>query len=121
MNLMDNIIGKLAKKKLGADFGERLMKILEDEPCSQEDIICEIVEHYQAIIELLSPEYSSVKLDADNLLTITIDGTEYDLDDKFTSKLRNAAEHRMAIECLISDIDDHEYIISQIEVQLNQK
>ena len=51
---------------------------------------------------------------------ITIDGVEYDFDDKSTQKSRKAVEHRMAIEFLLTDFDNQKQAISQAEMQLNQ-
>lgn len=93
---------------------------LDDESLDIE-YIHEVTEHYRAIIELLSPAYSSVELNADNLSVITIDGKEYNLDDKSAPKLREAVEHRMAIEAILADFDnEQEQIIRQIETQLNK-
>lgn len=120
MGLVNNIFDKLAKKKLGSDFEERVMRSLEENSCLEEDSICKMVEHYQSIIKLLSPNYSSVKLNSDDLLNITIDDIEYNLDDKSKQNLRKAAEHRMAIEFLIADFEDQKQIISKIEARLNK-
>ncbi len=120
-NQILNLARKIEEGNLADELGSLVMQAME-EGYSEEDSIAEATEQYREIIGLLSPEYKCVKLDASDLLTITIDGIEYDLDDKTTPKLRKATEHRMSIEAILADFDNgYEEIISQIEARLNNK
>lgn len=121
MRIINSLLTALAKKKLGADFEQRVTECLENQNCDKNEIIREIIEHYEAILQLLSPNYQSVKLNKNDLLTIYIDDAEYWLDDKSSAKRKKAAEHRMAIECLLADIgEDDSDIIAKVEERLNK-
>ena len=123
MSLINKILSAYVEKKLGADFEERAeeaMKSLGSQNYDRVKIVSEIIENYESILQLLCPNYQSVRLDKDDLLTIYIDDKEYDLDDKSSTKKRKAVEHRMAIECLLADVrDDESDVMIQVEKYLN--
>lgn len=120
MGFINDILRGLAKSRLGSNFEDRVMQAVEGGSLTKDDAISDIVEHYKAIIKLLSPQYKCVGIDAEDLTMLVIDGVKYDLDDKSTLRSRKAAEHRMAIEFLVADFSDQAQVISQVEAQLNK-
>lgn len=122
MGIIDKFLTDIAKKKLGADFEQRVMECLENQSIDNDEIIKEIIEHYKDILQLIAPNYSSVKINKNDFTTIYIDDIKYSLDDKSSTKWKKATEHRMAIEFLLADIgEDDSDVIAQVEKYLNSK
>lgn len=122
MSIIDSLLTAFARKKLGADFEERVMERLESQNCGKDETIREIIGHYEGILQLIAPDYQSVKLKEEDLLTLCIDNVEHSLGDKSSAKGRKAAEHRMAVECLLADLgEDGSGVIAQVEEHLNRK
>ena len=122
MNL-DNILQKMIHRRLGDDFEENAMKALSDiAPQTEETLTADLTAQYRALLKCLKKQPKTVKISAEDLSMIEIDGEIYDLDLCFSHNDRKATECRAAIEALFSDLcsvtADIQSAVFQIEQHL---
>ena len=122
MNL-DEILKTMISRKLGDNFEENVMRALSDTaPQTEESLIADLAKQYRTLLACLKKAPKSVRISADDLGVIALDGETYDLDICFSHSNRKATECRAAIEALFSDLcsvtADIQSAVSQIEDQL---
>lgn len=109
---IEQFLNKIIEKKLGKnqEIDREIDKILaSDEGKSDEAIkieLCDdIFEKYRTILEFLNINApQSVKISADDLDSLVIDGKMYNLSECFSHNDLNASECIMAIESLFCDL-----------------
>ncbi len=114
MDPLKELIASLTK----LEFGSSMTAEEKDE-----DITKQIADHYLPIIRALVEEVTVIRLNANNLSHIELNGEIYDLDQKFSHNNREIAEHRIAIEAILSDLvedgEDMGEILATVEEILN--
>ena len=124
---LDDLFNKLISRKLGDDFGGKLMNELSKSDTTGEDaLISDIIDQYCVLLSCLKVKTpSSIKISVDDLSLLVIDGEKYDLDVCFSHSNRRVTECRAAIDALFADLygmsADINEVVSYIEKQLCEK
>lgn len=102
----DALLNQLLSKKFGDDLGEKVERELaKNAKPAREELLEELLTQYRTLLTLLRVKTPcAMKLSADDLGVLAIDGKSYDLDACFSHRDRQATECRMAIEALFCDL-----------------
>lgn len=121
---LDALLNQILSRKFGDDLGEKVDRALAK--CAKptrEELLEELLAQYRTLLTLLQVKTPrAVKLSADDLGVLVLDGKRYDLDACFSHGHQQAAECRAAIEALFCDLreasTDIERDTAYIEEQL---